>query len=131
MARGDASPVDGPRSQWGQRDLYRKEPKRATVCDAPVNLLSLFPTLLDLCKLPAKQDNDGPSLLPLLRDPLAADWNHDSVTFLSKPGSYAVSGRSHRYIHYADGSEELYDIRTDPYEWTNLAVAVRIAGSVG
>jgi arylsulfatase A-like enzyme len=92
-----------------------------TVCDAPVNLLSLFPTLLDLCELPDNPNNDGPSLLPLLRNPVAADWNHESVTFLSQPGTYAVSGRSHRYIHYADGSEELYDIFHDPYEWTNLA----------
>jgi arylsulfatase A-like enzyme len=91
-----------------------------TTCDEPVNLLSLFPTLLELCELPAKPDNDGPSLLPLLRNPIATDWNHDSVTYLSKPQTYAVSGRSHRYIHYADGSEELYDIRKDPYEWTNL-----------
>src|SRR6056297_3438607 len=98
-----------------------------TVCDAPVNLLSLFPTLLDLCALPAKQENDGPSLLPLLRHVTGdgkateAEWPHDSVTFLASPSSYAISGRSHRYIHYADGGEELYDIVSDPYEWTNLA----------
>ena len=92
-----------------------------SVCDAPVNLLSLFPTLLDLCKLPAKRDNDGPSLLPLLIKPSTANWGHHSVTFLAQPNSYAVSSRSYRYIHYADGSEELYNIRKDPYEWTNLA----------
>jgi arylsulfatase A-like enzyme len=92
-----------------------------SVCDAPVNLLSLFPTLLDLCKLPANPNCDGPSLLPLLKDPVATNWNHDSITYMGQPGSYAMSGRSHRYIHYADGSEELYDIDHDPYEWTNLA----------
>lgn len=92
-----------------------------SVCDAPVNLLSLFPTLLELCDLPAKADNDGPSLLPLLRNPAQASWPHVSVTYLSKPGSYAISGRTHRYIHYADGTEELYHIESDPYEWTNLA----------
>ncbi len=43
------------------------------------------------------------------------------MTYLATPGSYAISGRTHRYIHYADGSEELYDIKADPYEWTNLA----------
>ena len=26
-----------------------------------------------------------------------------------------------RYIRYADGSEELYDMQKDPQEWTNLA----------
>ncbi len=92
-----------------------------TVCDAPVNLLSLFPTLLDLCQLPAKPGNDGPSLLPLLQDPQTQAWKHNSITFLAKPGSYAISGRSHRYIHYEDGSEELYDISQDPHEWTNIA----------
>jgi arylsulfatase A-like enzyme len=94
-----------------------------TVCDAPVNLLSLFPTLLDLCQLPANPNNDGPSLLALLNDPATSDWKHDSVTYLSNPDTYAISGRSHRYIHYADGSEELYDIRVDPYEWKNLVTS--------
>ncbi len=92
-----------------------------TTCDAPVNLLSLFPTLLDLCALPAKPSNDGPSLLPLLRDPITDSWKHDSITFLAQPNVYSVSGRTHRYVHYADGSEELYDIQKDPHEWSNLA----------
>lgn len=98
-----------------------KGTKAGSICDAPVNLLSLFPTILDLCGLPAKDDNDGPSLLPLLRDPGTESWPHASITYLSKPGSYAISGRTHRYIHYADGSEELYNNELDPHEWTNLA----------
>ncbi|TWU04501.1 sulfatase-like hydrolase/transferase [Stieleria varia] len=92
-----------------------------SVCDEPVNLLSLYPTLLELCGLPAKSSNDAVSLLPLLSDSEAESWPHHSVTYLSKPGSYSVSGRTHRYIHYAEGGEELYDIQADPYEWTNLA----------
>jgi arylsulfatase A-like enzyme len=90
------------------------------VCDAPVNLLSLFPTLTELCGLPAKAACDGPSLLPLLKDANAA-WPHVSVTYTATPETYSVSGRTHHYIHYQDGSEELYDIAADPYEWTNLA----------
>jgi arylsulfatase A-like enzyme len=32
-----------------------------------------------------------------------------------------VRDERYRYIRYVDGSEELYDHRTDPHEWTNLA----------
>ncbi len=88
--------------------------------DAPVNLLSLYPTLLDLCGLPPKADNDGPSLVPLLQNP-EADWPHVSLTHLGEPGSFGLSARDWRYIHYANGDEELYHIAEDPYEWTNLA----------
>ncbi|MCA8991774.1 MAG: sulfatase-like hydrolase/transferase [Planctomycetaceae bacterium] len=90
------------------------------VCEAPVNLLSLFPTLTELCDIPPNPNVDGPSLLPLLNN-AESDWPHKSVTYLANPGTYAVSGNRYRYIHYSDGSEELYDIASDPYEWTNLA----------
>jgi arylsulfatase A-like enzyme len=91
-----------------------------TVCDEPVSLLSLFPTLVELAGLPKKQDNDGPSLLPLLED-AEADWPHVAVTFQHHVGSFSVSDNDWRYIYYTDGGEELYNIRDDPYEWINLA----------
>ncbi|MBT5927737.1 MAG: sulfatase-like hydrolase/transferase, partial [Verrucomicrobia bacterium] len=95
--------------------------KSGTQCDAPVNLLSLYPTLLELCGLDPNPVCDGPSLVPLLQNPDQTKWNHPSITFLSKPGSYSISERRYRYIHYSDGSEELYDVKSDPYEWKNLA----------
>ena len=91
-----------------------------STCTRPVSLMDLFPTLTELCGLPAKTDNTGHSLLPLLRDP-ATPWPHAAVTQLDKPGNLAISTERWRYIHYNDGGEELYDIETDPYEWTNLA----------
>ncbi len=89
-------------------------------CSRPVNLLSLYPTLLELCGLPDQAHHDGPSLVPLLRDP-SSEWPHASVTHLSDPGSFGLSAERWRYIHYAKGDEELYDIESDPHEWTNLA----------
>lgn len=44
-----------------------------------------------------------------------------AITHLGDPGSYGLSAERWRLIHYANGDEELYDIGTDPYEWTNLA----------
>ena len=37
------------------------------------------------------------------------------------PGEYAVMNRDWRYIRYGDDGEELYDLKTDPNEWENLA----------
>jgi arylsulfatase A-like enzyme len=91
-----------------------------SVCNKPVNLLSLFPTLTELTGLPQKPDNDGPSLVPLLKNP-SADWPHASVTFLQDPGSYGLSTENWRMVHYAGGEEELYDSQADRFEWTNLA----------
>ena len=88
----------------------------------PVNLLSLFPTLTELSGIANAPRTDGPSLLPLLEDP-KADWEHVSTTFLNRPNDYSISDRDWRYIHYNDGSEELYQISADPHEWRNLAAA--------
>ncbi len=91
-----------------------------SVCDRPVSLVDLFGTLTDLCGLPAKPDIASRSLVPLLRDP-QAEWSHAALTHLDRPQNYALSTQRWRYLHYFDGGEELYDLDTDPHEWTNLA----------
>jgi len=90
------------------------------LCDQPVSLVSLFPTLTELTGLPAETTNSGPSLLPLLKNP-EATWPHVAITYLADRGSYGLSAKDWRYIHYANGDEELYHIANDPYEWSNLA----------
>jgi arylsulfatase A-like enzyme len=90
------------------------------VCDRPVSLVDLFGTLTDLCGLPPKADVSSRSLVPLLRDP-KTDWPHAAITHLDHPQNYAISTERWRYIHYLGEEEELYDIETDPHEWTNLA----------
>ena len=97
-----------------------------TKCDAPVNLLSLFPTLAELAGLPPRESNNGPSLVPLLHD-ASANWSHVSITYLGRPGNLGISGPRFRYIGYDNGDEELYDIENDPYEWHNLASNVDYA----
>ena len=100
--------------------------KAGTRCNAPVNLLSLYPTLTELCGLPPKKTNDAPSLVPLLKNE-KADWPHVAVTYLGRPGNHGLSGRRYRYIAYDNGDEEFYDIETDRYEWTNLAAKPEFA----
>lgn len=89
------------------------------VCDRPVSLLDLYPTLNELAGFDADKSHDGVSLVPLLRNP-KADWNRPAVIEF-KRGNAAVRSDRYRYIRYRDGGEELYDHQTDPHEWNNLA----------
>lgn len=88
-------------------------------CNEPVELLDVFPTLSELCGLPVSPELEGHSLLPQLKDaevvrewPAITTHNHDN---------HGIRSRDWRYICYADGSEELYNMNEDPEEWTNLA----------
>lgn len=94
-------------------------------CGRPVELLDLYPTLIELCRLSPVEGLEGHSLAPQLRDAQAPrEW--PAVTTHNQ-GNHAVRSERWRYIRYADGSQELYDHRADPHEWTNLASDPRYA----
>jgi len=85
----------------------------------PVGTIDLFPTLNELCSLPAITSLDGDSLVPLLKDP-AHEWSRPALTTHGQ-GNHALRSERWRYIRYENGDEELYDHTSDPNEWTNLA----------
>ena len=88
-------------------------------CTRPVSLIDVYPTLCDLAGVPLRDELEGVTLRPLLTNPKAA-WERPVVTTYFKD-NHAVRSERWRYIHYADGGEELYDELADPQEWTNLA----------
>lgn len=88
-------------------------------CHQPAELLDIYPTLIDLCGLPEKPELEGHSLVPQLERanadrpwPAITTHNHDN---------HGIRTARWRFIQYADGSEELYDMQADPNEWNNLA----------
>jgi len=96
-------------------------PDRKTVgiSDAPVEMLDIYPTLVDLCGLPTNLQHEGKSLKSLIENPDSGRGNF-AVTTYGRNNHAVVSG-GYRYIHYEDGMEELYNRNTDPNEFENIA----------
>ncbi|WP_253158197.1 sulfatase [Stieleria tagensis] len=119
----------GEKKHWRKQSLW-EESTRVPLCfhvpgaaagqrHNAVSLLDVYPTLVELCDLPPAPKLEGESLVPLIIDasvsrehPVLSSWYY---------GNYAVRSDRWRYIHYRDGSEELYDHQSDPGEHTNLA----------
>ncbi|MBN1338656.1 MAG: sulfatase [Bacteroidales bacterium] len=96
------------------------------VCDQPVSLMDLYPTLVDLAGFDKPARLDGNSLLPQFKDPNTPtspvissyyfSWRKEPVT------GHAVRSARYRYIYYPEiNFEELYDHTEDPNEWENIA----------
>ena len=90
------------------------------VSNKPVQLLDMYPTLVDLCGLPTNQQNEGHSLSPLLNHPNSDNWPHLAISSFGK-NNMAITDERFRLIQYEDHSIEFYDLQEDPNEWENLA----------
>ncbi len=91
--------------------------KPGSRCKQPVNLIDIYPTLLEMCALPMKDGLAGQSFLPQFRDPTIV---RDPAVTANEHG-FSIRSERWRYLVYNDGSEELYDHDKDPMEWYNLA----------
>lgn len=99
-------------------------------CDAIVSNLDFAATFLDLAAAPPAADMHGRSLLPLLRGETPADWRksfyyhyyeYPAWHFVRK--HYGVTDTRFKLIHFYEKDVdqwELYDLKFDPYELSNL-----------
>ncbi|AWI09693.1 sulfatase [Ereboglobus luteus] len=120
----------GEKEHWGKTTLWAPASQvpmiwagpgvaKGAKTDAAVDLMSLYPTLCDMAAITTPKHVDGANIKPLLKNP-SAKWSRPALTTMDK-GNHAITTADWRYIRYADGSEELYNRKNDPREWTNLA----------
>src|SRR6056297_684186 len=96
--------------------------------DTPVTGADFYPTILDLCGLPARpgQHVDGVSLMPLMKGgglknrPLY--WHYPHYDNQGGEPSSLFRDGDYKLIHYyEDGRNELYDLSKDSAETTDLS----------
>lgn len=92
--------------------------KVGSKCTQPVSLIDVYPSLVDLASLDIPDGLDGASIKPQLANPSTP--RGPAISSYGE-GNTSIRTEHWRYIRYEDGSEELYDHRIDPNEWTNLA----------
>ena len=120
----------GEKKQWRKFTLWERSARVPLIMAGPgvparnrksgrtVELLDIYPTLVDLCGLPRRYEVEGRSLRPLLANP-DAPWDKPAITNVG-PEKVSVRTERWRYTRHPDG-EELYDHDVDPMEWNNLA----------
>ncbi len=116
--------------------------------EALAELLDIYPTLVELCGLPAANGVEGKSLAPVLKDPKAsvkefaltqhprpAYYNNDTPPDPEVMG-YSIRTDRFRYAEWrnwktgATDARELYDHQSDPDETRNVVDEPQFAGDV-
>ena len=98
----------GEKERWAKRSLWSESTRvpmiivgpgiKPGVCHKPVQLLDIYPTLLELTGHKKDPKHEGNSLVPLLKNP-KAEWPHMARTSFGL-GNYSIVSEHYRYIHY-------------------------------
>ncbi|HVG97605.1 MAG TPA: sulfatase-like hydrolase/transferase [Chloroflexota bacterium] len=93
--------------------------------DAFVTLADIGPTLLEAAGLPVPEGLTGRSLLPFLRGESPESWPQAFCSQMNGVELYytqrVVQTHDFKYVYNGFDYDELYDLRADPAELTNLA----------
>lgn len=98
--------IAGPEIEQGSRS------------DEPVELIDTNATICDLAGLRPQRNVDAESLLPVLRGKTKFH-REDAISAISE--FRLIRTRSHKYVRNKGDVDELYDLKADPLELTNIA----------
>lgn len=111
----------GQHGLWGKRKFYEASARVPLFLSAPglppgrssrlCNLVDLFPTLTDLCGLPAAPALDGTSLFSP-RDPGETFCQHEHDQFMIRRDNW-------KFLRLPGGPDVLFELDTDPGETRN------------
>jgi iduronate 2-sulfatase len=149
----------GEHDQWAKTSNFELDAHVPLLMSAPggivgkrtesmAELIDLFPTLVELCKLPQPSGLEGMSLAPVLADPVrsvkpAAFTQHPRPAYFDRepaniPKAMGCSVRTPRvrYTEWRDWKSgevvgrELYDAHSDPVEMRNAVDDPRMADAL-
>ncbi len=134
----------GEHGWWNKNTLYEPSARSPIIvvtpqatkgasCSQIVEFVDIYPTLADLHGLRAPENLAGTSLVPLLGDQNLA-WKEAAYTQVQrgKTAGHSVRTDRWRYTEWDRGRQgaELYDHRSDPGEYNNLADDPKHAGTI-
>lgn len=128
---------NGARGLWGKGDLYREATQiplimagaavpAGKICATNVNLVDLYPTLLDAMGVSLSPDEatlPGKSLLEIAVQPDdSSRIGFSEYHAIGSPSAaFMLTRGRYKYHHYVGYAPELFDLEIDPEETRNIA----------
>ena len=120
----------GEHGFWQKGNLHEEVVHVPLIVSAPgvnpgrtssiVELVDLYPTMTELLGHSLPDGLHGRSLTPILRDPTIQV--RETALSIDHHNPYgALRAADWHYLSYEEKGEELYDMRKDPHQYTNVA----------